>query len=82
MARYNMRAILTMVLLLIFSANQVAGSINWDGPVDAAISGLATFLQGLGIEGAGVRPLGYGFEIGEAEPRVASVATEGEEEVP
>lgn len=38
-------------------------SANWNGPVDALIDQLASFLQSLGLVNAGVRPFGYGFEI-------------------
>jgi hypothetical protein len=77
MTRYSLFARkLATALLFLFAAEQVAGSIHWDGPVDAAITRLATFLNDMGIEGAGVRPFGYGFTIGEAAPQEAPVAAE------
>jgi hypothetical protein len=77
MTRYSLFARkLATVLLLLFSAEQVSGSVHWDGPVDAAITLLATFLNDHGVEGAGVRPFGYGFTIGEVVPKEAPVAAE------
>ena len=60
MAKFNL---ISIVVALFLGADKAAASVNWDGPVDAAIDRLAATLQGLGMEGAGVRPFGYGFNI-------------------
>ena len=63
---FNQTHVARFVTLLVFLlAQPVSGSVNWDGPVDAAISRLASFLNSVGVQGAGVRPLGYRFAIGD-----------------
>lgn len=49
------------------TVSNASASVKWDGPVDAAIDGLASFLQRIGLQGAGVRPFGYGFTIEKVE---------------
>lgn len=62
MAKLNLITIL-FALMAAALVDPAAASVNWDGPVDAAIDNLAATLQALGFSGAGVRPFGYGFNV-------------------
>lgn len=59
----SFKSLLITVLVLSMSLPGAQASAHWNGPVDAAIDSLAAFLQSMGLEGAGVRPFGYGFKI-------------------
>lgn len=59
----SLKSVVAAFLILVLSLPSASASINWNGPANAAIDNLATFLQGIGFKNAGVRPFGYGWEI-------------------
>jgi len=78
-------ALALLVVVCLVPSSQA--SATWDGPVNAAIDQVALTLQNLGLEGAVVKPFGYGFEItsaatvAEQEEALDSMATSRENAV-